>query len=66
MKRIFVYNSFFVLLLFNSCASIPASTTTLTQEILKQANDMNTLNISLINQLYATGKEQVNSFITNQ
>jgi len=66
MKRILIYNSIFALFLLNSCASIPASTTTLTQEILKQADDMNTLNLSLINQLYATRKEQVNSFITNQ
>lgn len=66
MKHITIYSSIFVLLLLNSCASIPASTTTLTQEILKQADDMNTLNVSLINQLYATRKEQVNSFITNE
>jgi len=66
MKNIFFYSSILILFLFNSCASIPASTTTLTQEILKQADDMNTLNVSLINQLYASRKEQVNSFITNQ
>lgn len=66
MKRITIYSSILVLLVLNSCASIPVSTTTLTQEILKQAAEMNTLNISLINQLYATRKDQVNSFITNE
>ena len=66
MKRITFYSSILVFLLLSSCASIPSSTTTLTQEILKQAAEMNTLNISLINQLYATRKDQVNSFITNE
>jgi len=66
MKRIFIYSSILAIIFLHSCASIPASTTTLTQEILKQADEMNTLNISLINQLYATRKEQVNSFITNE
>lgn len=66
MKRITINYSILVFLLLSSCASIPASTTTLTQEILKQAAEMNTLNISLINQLYATRKDQVNSFITNE
>ncbi|PHS07838.1 MAG: hypothetical protein COA88_08045 [Kordia sp.] len=55
----------FAAILLSSCASIPASTTTLTQEILKESLGMHTLNISLINQLYANRKEQINSFITN-
>jgi len=54
-----------VTILLSSCAAIPAATTTLTKEILKESSGMHTLNISLINQLYANRKEQVNSFITN-
>jgi len=54
-----------ITIVLSSCAAIPASTTTLTQEILKESSGMHTLNISLINQLYANRKEQVNSFITN-
>ena len=50
----------------HACSSIPASTSTLTEEILKQADDMHTLNIALVNQLYNNRKEQVNTFITNQ
>jgi len=51
--------------LLSSCASIPASTTTLTKEILKESSGMHTLNITLINQLYANRKEEINNFITN-
>lgn len=54
-----------VLYLFNSCASIPTSTATLSKEILTESSDMHTLNISLINQLYANRKEQINNFIIN-
>lgn len=52
------------IIILNSCASIPASTTTLTQEILKESSGMHTLNVALINQLYANRKEQVSNFIT--
>lgn len=65
MKRTQIYNILFTAILLSSCASIPASTTTLTQEILKESSGMHTLNVSLINQLYANRKEQVSSFITN-
>ena len=65
MTRIHIYSMVFASILLSSCASIPASTTTLTQEILKESSGMHTLNISLINQLYANRKEQINSFITN-
>jgi len=65
MTRIQIYSIVLAATLLSSCASIPASTTTLTQEILKESSGMHTLNISLINQLYANRKEQVNSFITN-
>ncbi|NQY31051.1 MAG: hypothetical protein HRT69_16490 [Flavobacteriaceae bacterium] len=65
MTRIHIYSMLLAAVLLSSCASIPASTTTLTQEILKESSGMHTLNISLINQLYANRKEQINSFITN-
>jgi len=65
MTRIQTYSIILITTLLNSCASIPASTTTLTQEILKESSGMHTLNVSLINQLYANRKEQINSFITN-
>ncbi|MFD0964487.1 hypothetical protein [Pseudofulvibacter geojedonensis] len=61
-------NIFFIalsIIVLSSCASIPSSTTTLTQEVLKESSGMHSLNISLINQLYANRKEQVNNFITN-
>ena len=60
-----IYSMVLITIVLSSCASIPASTTTLTQEILKESSGMHTLNISLINQLYANRKEQINSFITN-
>lgn len=59
-----IYSMVLVAIALSSCASIPASTTMLTQEILKESSGMHTLNISLINQLYANRKEQINSFIT--
>ncbi len=65
MKRIQIYSILLVAALLNSCASIPASTTILTQEILKESSGMHSLNISLINELYANRKEQINSFITH-
>jgi len=65
MIRIPLYTMVLVTILLSSCAAIPAATTTLTKEILKESSGMHTLNISLINQLYANRKEQVNSFITN-
>lgn len=51
-------------LLLISCASIPASTSTLSKEVIKEANGMHQLNISLINQLYGEREQRVNDFIT--
>lgn len=59
-----IFLGMFSIIILYSCASIPASTTTLTQEILKESSGMHSLNISLINQLYANRKEQVSNFIT--
>lgn len=53
-----------VLLLLASCASIPASTSTLSKEIIKESNGMHQLNISLIHQLYEEREQRVNDFIT--
>lgn len=52
------------LLLLISCASIPASTSTLSKEVIKEANGMHELNLVLINQLYAERSQRVNDFIT--
>ena len=55
----------FVTILFYSCASIPTSTSTLTQEVIKEADDMHQLNIALINQLFEERQRRLNDFITN-
>lgn len=52
------------LLLLISCASIPASTSTLSKEVIKEANGMHELNLVLIDQLYAERSQRVNAFIT--
>ena len=49
-----------------SCASIPASTATLSQEVISEANAMHKLNIALVNQLFDERKDKVNDFINNQ
>jgi hypothetical protein len=48
------------------CVSIPQSTATLTEEVIKEADGMHQLNIALINQLFEERKQVINSFITNQ
>jgi hypothetical protein len=53
-------------LLCFACASIPSSTVTLTQEVIKEADQMHQLNITLVNQLFEERKQVINSFITNQ
>ncbi len=49
-----------------SCASIPASTATLSQEVIMEANEMHQLNIALINKLFDERKDKVDDFINNQ
>lgn len=49
-----------------SCASIPASTATLSQEVITEANAMHQLNIALINKLFEERKDKVDDFINNQ
>ena len=49
-----------------SCASIPASTATLSQEVIAEAGSMHQLNIALVNQLFDERKDKVNDFINNQ
>lgn len=55
-----------VALLGTACVSIPQSTATLTQEVIKEADDMHQLNIALVNQLFEETKLVINSFITSQ
>lgn len=54
------------LLVIVSCASIPASTSTLSKEVIKEADGMHQLNISLVNQLYAEREQRINDFISYQ
>jgi hypothetical protein len=54
------------LLVIVSCASIPASTSTLSKEIIKEADGMHQLNVSLVNQLYAEREQRINDFISYQ
>lgn len=49
-----------------SCASIPASTATLSQEVIAEADAMHKLNIALVNQLFDERKDKVDDFISNQ
>lgn len=49
-----------------SCASIPASTATLSQEVIAEADAMHKLNLALIQQLFDERKNKVDDFINNQ
>jgi hypothetical protein len=53
-------------LILVSCATIPASTSVLSKEIIKEAKGMHDLNTALINQLYAEREQRINDFITHQ
>ncbi len=55
-----------VVVSINGCASIPASTATLSQEVIAEANSMHQLNIALINKLFDERKGKVDDFINNQ
>ncbi|KAB8155232.1 hypothetical protein EZY14_004920 [Kordia sp. TARA_039_SRF] len=55
-----------VVLSLYACASIPASTATLSQEVIAEANSMHQLNIALVNKLFDERKDKVNDFINNQ
>lgn len=53
----------FLLVLIYSCASLPSASTTLTQEVINEANNMHSLNKSLIQRLFNEKKQQVSFFI---
>lgn len=61
----YFYVSVFSFFLF-SCASIPSSTVTLTKEVIKKADNMHQLNVSLVNKLFDERKEKINLFIENK
>lgn len=61
----YFYVSVFSFLLL-SCASIPSSTVTLTKEVIKEADNMHQLNVSLVNKLFDERKEKINLFIENK
>lgn len=66
MKRIHYLIVISVALMGTACVSISQSTATLTQEVIKEADDMHQLNIALVNQLFEERKLVINSFITSQ
>lgn len=49
-----------------SCASIPASTATLSQQVIEEADAMHKLNLALIQQLFDERKNKIDDFINNQ
>ena len=49
MKKIQILVLLLLSVFLNSCASLPKSSMILTNEIIKEANDMHALNISLVN-----------------
>jgi len=61
----YFYVSIFSFFLF-SCASIPSSTVTLTKEVIKEADNMHQLNVSLVDRLFDERKEKINLFIENK
>ncbi|WP_034058078.1 hypothetical protein [Lacinutrix jangbogonensis] len=64
-NRIYIILSVCSFLVFG-CATIPSSTAILTQEVIKEADEMHQLNIILVNQLFEERKQVINSFITNE
>lgn len=67
MKKFFYLVIVFVVsVLCAGCATVPTSTVTLTQEIIKEADEMHQLNVILVNQLFEERKQVINAFITNQ
>lgn len=65
MKKLLKYIVISTSCLLVSCASIPASTTTLTREVIKESDDMHQLNIALVNKLFGERKERIDLFIKN-
>jgi hypothetical protein len=66
MKRMHYIIVISVALIGTGCVSIPESTATLTQEVIKEAATMHQFNIALVNKLFEERKLVINSFITNQ
>lgn len=66
MRKIQVSVFLIIIIFINSCASLPKSSITLTNEIIKEANDMHALNIALVNQLFEERLQRVNLFIENK
>ncbi|CAL2104272.1 conserved exported protein of unknown function [Tenacibaculum sp. 190130A14a] len=60
LNYILILTSFCIL---SSCASLPSASTTLTQEVINEANDMHSLNKSLIQRIFDEKKKQVSFFI---
>lgn len=65
MKKSLKYIVILTSCLLASCVSIPASTTTLTREVIKESDDMHQLNIALVNKLFNERKERIDLFIKN-
>lgn len=53
------------LFIVTCCASLPPSASSLSSEIINEANNSHKLNIALINQLFDERKERLNSYIND-
>lgn len=62
MKFSSIFFIIFIGILY-SCASLPSASAKLTQEVISEADDMHSLNISLIQRIFNEKKQQVSFFI---
>ena len=63
MKKTFTLALTLALFVISSCTSIPKSSVKLSEEIMKESQEMHKLNIALIKQLFEERRNAVNSFI---
>jgi len=66
MKSITYLGVLLTILIITSCASIPASTSKLTEGVINEANGMHKLNVSLVSQLFDERQQRINDFMTYQ
>jgi len=66
MKSIKILGIVLGILIIASCASIPASTSKLTENVIDEANGMHKLNVSLVSQLFDERQQRINDFMAYQ
>jgi len=66
MKSIKILGIVLSILIIASCASIPASTSKLTENVIDEANGMHKLNVSLVSQLFDERQQRINDFMAYQ